>query len=154
MAVKPIPEGYHSVTPYLIIKGAGRAIDFYKKVFGATEIMRMAGPGGSVAHAEIQIGDSRIMLADEQQQGPYRSPDAFGGTPVSLMLYVPDVDKTFKQAIAAGAKETRAVQDQFYGDRSGNLVDPFGHVWNISTHVEDVSEQEMQKRMSAMAKPA
>jgi len=153
MPVKPIPEGYHSVTPYLMVKGASRAIDFYKKVFGATEIMRMPGPGGSVAHAEIQIGDSRIMLADEQQ-GNYRSPEAFGGSPVSLMLYVPDVDKTFKQAIAAGAKETRAVEDQFYGDRSGNLVDPFGHVWTVSTHKEDVSEQEMQKRMAALAKPA
>ena len=154
MAVKPIPEGYHSVTPYLIVKGAARAIDFYKNVFGATEIMRMPGPGGSVAHAEIKIGDSHIMLADEQQHGPYRSPEAFGGSPVSLMLYVPDVDKTFKQAIAAGAKESRAVQDQFYGDRSGNLIDPFGHVWTVSTHKEDVSEQEMQKRISAMSKSA
>jgi PhnB protein len=153
MAVKPIPEGYHSVTPYLMIKGASRAIDFYKKVFGATEVMRMPGPGGSVAHAELQIGDSRIMLADEQQ-GNYRSPDALGGSPVSLMLYVPDVDKTFKEAISNGAKETRAVQDQFYGDRSGNLVDPFGHIWTVSTHKEDVSEQEMQKRMAALAKPA
>ncbi len=153
MAVKPIPEGYHSVTPYLMVKGASRAIDFYKNVFGATEIMRMPGPGGSIAHAEIQIGNSRIMLADEQQ-GIHRSPEAYGGSPVSLMLYVPDVDKTFKQAIAAGAKETRAVQDQFYGDRSGNLVDPFGHVWTVSTHKEDVPEQEMQRRMSAMSKSA
>lgn len=153
MAVKPIPEGYHSVTPYLIINGASRALDFYKKVFGATEIMRMPGPGGSVAHAELRIGDSVIMLADEQQ-GNHRSPEAVGGSPVSLMVYVPDVDNTFKQAIAAGAKETRAVEDQFYGDRSGNLVDPFGHVWTISTHVEDVSEQEMKKRMATLAKSA
>src|SRR5438477_13132927 len=108
MPVKPIPEGYHSVTPYLIIKGAGRAIDFYKKVFGATETVRMPGPNGSIAHAELRIGDSIIMLADEQQ-GNYRSPEAFGGSPVSLMVYVPDVDTTFKQAIAAGAKEARAV---------------------------------------------
>jgi PhnB protein len=154
MAVKPIPDGYHAVTPYLIIKGASRAIDFYKNAFGATEIMRMPGPGGSIAHAEIKIGDSPIMLADEQQQGPYRSPESFGGTPVSLMIYVPDVDKTFTQAIDAGAKEDRAVQDQFYGDRSGNLTDPFGHAWTVSTHKEDVSEEEMQRRMSAMSKSA
>lgn len=154
MAVKPIPEGYHSVTPYLIVKGAAKAIDYYKKAFGATEIMRMPGPNGSVAHAEIKIGDSHIMLADEHPQGPYRGPEAFGGSPVSLMVYVEDVDKTFKQAISNGGKETRAVQDQFYGDRSGNLVDPFGHIWTISTHKEDVSAAEMQRRMSAMAKSA
>jgi PhnB protein len=153
MAVKPIPDGYHSVTPYLIVKGASRAIDFYKKAFGATEVMRMPGPNGTLAHAEIQLGDSRIMLADEQQ-GNYRSPQSIGGSPVSLMIYVPDVDKTFKQAIASGAKESRAVEDQFYGDRSGNLVDPFGHVWTVSTHKEDVSEQEMQRRMATMAKTA
>jgi PhnB protein len=152
MPVKPIPEGYHAVTPYLIIKGANNAIDFYKKVFGATEIVRMSGPNGTVGHAELRIGDSVIMLADEQ--GPHRSPATFGGSPVSLMLYVPDVDKTFKEAIANGAKESRALQDQFYGDRSGNLVDPFGHTWTVSTHVEDVSEQEMQRRMAAMAKSA
>ena len=153
MSVKPIPEGYHSVTPYLIIKGAAKAIDYYKKVFGATEIMRMPGPNGTVMHAEIKIGDSIIMLADEQQ-GNYRSPEGLGGSPVSLMVYVEDVDKTFKQAISNGGKETRAVQDQFYGDRSGNLVDPFGHVWTIATHKEDVSEAEMKRRMSAMAKSA
>jgi PhnB protein len=153
MPVKPIPEGYRSITPYLIINGASRAIDFYKKVFGATEIMRMPGPDGKVAHAELRIGDSVIMLADEQQSS-YRSPQALGGSPISLMLYVPDVDKTFKDAVANGAKETRAVQDQFYGDRSGNLVDPFGHVWTVATHVEDVSEQEMQRRMAATAKSA
>jgi PhnB protein len=153
MAVKPIPDGYHSVTPYLIIKGASRAIDFYKNSFGAQEIMRFPGPNNTVAHAELRIGDSVIMLADEQQ-AQYRSPEAYGGSPVSLMIYVPDVDKTFKQAISNGAKETRAVQDQFYGDRSGNLVDPFGHVWTVSTHVEDVSAEEMQRRMAALPKPA
>jgi PhnB protein len=153
MSVKPIPEGYHAVTPYLIVKGAAKAIDYYKQVFGATEIMRMPGPNGTVGHAELKIGDSIIMLADEQQ-GNYRSPEGLGGSPVSLMVYVDDVDKTFKQAISSGAKETRAVQDQFYGDRSGNLVDPFGHVWTISTHKEDVSEAEMQRRMSAMRKSA
>lgn len=153
MAVKPIPEGYHSVTPYLIVKGASRAIEFYKKAFGATEVMRFPGPNGTVAHAEIRIGDSHIMLADEGERH-YRSPEVLGGSPVSLMLYVDDVDKTFKQALSNGAKETRPVQDQFYGDRSGNLVDPFGHVWTVSTHKEDVSEQEMQRRMSTMAKTA
>ncbi len=153
MSVKPIPEGYHSVTPYLIVKGAAKAIDYYKKVFGATEIMRMPGPNGTVGHAELKIGDSIIMLADEQQ-GNFRSPEGLGGSPVSLMVYVEDVDKTFKQAISSGAKETRAVQDQFYGDRSGNLVDPFGHVWTVATHKEDVSAAEMQRRMSALQKTA
>ena len=151
MAVKPIPEGYHSVTPYLIVKGAAKAIDYYKKVFGATEIMRMPGPNGTVGHAEIKSRRFQsIMLADEQQ-GNYRSPEGLGGSPVSLMVYVHDVDTTFKQAIANGAKETRALQDQFYGDRSGNLVDPFGHVWTVATHKEDVSEAEMKRRMSATA---
>lgn len=153
MAVKPVPEGYHSVTPYLIVKGAAKAIDYYKKVFGATEIMRMPTPNGGVMHAELKIGDSVIMLADEQP-GHHRSPESFGGSPVSLMVYVEDVDKTFKQAVSSGAKEIRAVEDQFYGDRSGNLIDPFGHVWTVSTHKEDVSEAEMQRRMSAMQKTA
>jgi PhnB protein len=153
MSVKPIPEGYHSVTPYLIVKGAAKAIDYYKKVFGATEIMRMPGPNGTVGHAEIKIGDSVIMLADEQQ-GNYRSPEGLGGSPVSLMVYVEDVDKTFKQAVSNGAKEVRAIQDQFYGDRSGNLVDPFGHVWTVATHKEDVSQAEMQRRMSQLPKSA
>jgi PhnB protein len=153
MAVKPIPEGYHSVTPYLIVKDASKAIEYYKKAFGATEIMRFPGPNNTVAHAEIQIGDSRIMLADEGQN-EYRSPQAIGGTPVSLMIYVNDVDKVFNQAVSAGAKQSRAVQDQFYGDRSGNLIDPFGHVWTVATHKEDVSEQEMQRRMQALPKSA
>lgn len=152
MSVKPIPEGYHAVTPYLIVKGAAKAIDYYKKVFGATEIMRIPTPNGGVMHAEIKIGDSVIMLADEQ--GNNRSPQSVGGSPVSLMVYVEDVDKTFKQAVSSGAKEVRAVQDQFYGDRSGNLIDPFGHVWTVATHKEDVSEAEMQRRMSAMQQPA
>ena len=153
MAVKPIPEGYHSVTPYLIVKDAGKAIDYYKKAFGATEIMRFPGPNNTVAHAEIQIGDSRIMLADEGQN-EYRSPQAYGGSPVSLMIYVNDVDKTFNQAVSAGAKQSRPIQDQFYGDRSGNLIDPFGHTWTVATHKEDVSEQEMQRRMQALPKSA
>lgn len=148
--VKAIPEGYHSVTPYLVVKGAAKAIDFYKKAFGAQQLFRMDGPGGTVAHAEIQIGDSRLMLADESPQMGYTAPEPGSRTPVGLMIYVPDVDKTAAQAIAAGIKTEREVQDQFYGDRSGNFVDPFGHRWTISTHKEDVSKEEMERRMTAM----
>lgn len=147
MAVKPIPEGYHTATAYLIVKDAASALDFYKKAFGATELMRLAGPGGKVMHAEIKIGDSPIMLADEFPEMGARSPQSLGGSPVSLLLYVEDVDARFNQAIAAGATVQRAVKDQFYGDRSGTLVDPFGHVWSIATHKEDVSPAEMDKRM-------
>ena len=152
MAVKSIPEGYHSVTPYLIVHGAAQAIEFYKKAFGATEIMRFPGPNNTVAHAEIKVGDSPIMLADEGRD--YKAPQPGSGTPVSLMIYVPDVDQTFSQAVSAGAKSTRAVEDQFYGDRLGTLVDPFGHVWSIATHKEDVSVDEMQRRMAALPKSA
>ncbi|HVO62034.1 MAG TPA: VOC family protein [Terriglobales bacterium] len=151
MAVKYIPEGYHIVTPYLIIKGAARAIDFYKQVFGATELMRFPGPGGMIGHAEIKIGDFPIMLADEAPQMGYRSPQSIGGTPVSLILYVQDVDKVVDRAVKAGAKLERPVADQFYGDRNGTIHDPFGHVWTISTHKEDVSPEEMQRRAAAMA---
>ncbi|MGH9969713.1 MAG: VOC family protein [Pyrinomonadaceae bacterium] len=147
--VKPIPEGYHSVTPYLIIKGAAAAIDYYKKAFGATELFRMAQPDGKVGHAEIKIGDSPIMLADEYPEMNYVSPTTLGGSPVSLMIYVEDVDGVFKQAIAEGGKEQRPVEDKFYGDRGGSLVDPFGHVWHIATHKEDVSPEEMEKRAAA-----
>ena len=154
MAVKPVPEGYHTVTPYLIVKGASRAIQFYKQAFGATEIMRFPGPNDTIAHAEIKIGDSVVMLADEPSSGEYRTPQALGGSPVGLMIYVPDVDGVFKNAVSLGAKETRPVQDQFYGDRSGNLTDPYGHVWTIATHVEDVSKEEMQRRMAALPKSA
>jgi len=127
MAVSPIPAGYHSVTPYLIIDGAAKAIDFYKKAFEAEELFRMPMPDGKIAHAEIKIGDSPVMMADEQEG--HKSPKNYGGTPVSLMIYVKDVDRIFKQAIAAGGKEQRPVVDQFYGDRSGTLADPFGHVF-------------------------
>lgn len=157
MAGKPIPDGYHSVTPYLIVKGAGRAIEFYKQAFGATEIMRFAGPNNTVMHAEIKIGDSVIMLADEQGTpggAEYRSPQSIGGSPVSLMIYVPEVDKTFRQAISLGSQSKREVENQFYGDRSGNLVDPFGHIWTIATHVEDVSPEELKRRMAALPKSA
>ena len=153
MAVKPIPEGYHSVTPYLIVKGAAAAIDFYKNAFGATELFRFPMPDGQIGHAEIKIGDSHIMLADEPQDEThgeigYKAPRSLGGTTVGIMLYVPDVDAVAKQAVAAGAKQVRPVVDQFYGDRSGTFLDPFGHVWTIGTHKEDVSSEEMQRRLS------
>jgi PhnB protein len=146
-SAKPVPDGYHTATPYLIVKGAARALDFYKKAFGATESMRMPGPEGKVMHAEIKIGDSTIMLADEFPEMGARSPQALGGSPVSILLYVEDVDARFNQAVAAGATIQRPVKDQFYGDRSGTLVDPFGHMWSIATHKEDLSPEEMDKRM-------
>lgn len=154
MAVKPIPEGYRSLTPYLIVKGAAAAIDFYKHAFGATEIMRMADPHGRIGHAELKIGDSVLMLADEHGSMGYRSPRSLGGSSVSILLYVADVDRVFGRAIEGGAKSLRALANQFYGDRSGTLEDPFGHVWTIATHVEDVAPDEMQRRaQEAMQAP-
>jgi PhnB protein len=150
MSVKPIPEGYHTATPYLIIKGASDAIEFYKKVFGASEVMRFPAPGGRVGHAEIKIGDSYLMMADEHPEMGYVGPKTLGGTSVSLMLYVPDADATFNKAVGAGATVEKGMQDQFYGDRSGTLVDPWGHRWTVATHKEDVSPEEMQRRMAAM----
>ncbi|MGH9350695.1 MAG: VOC family protein [Terriglobia bacterium] len=147
--VKPIPEGYHTATPYLIVKGGASAIEFYKKAFGAKELLRMAQPDGRIGHAEIKIGDSTIMLADEHPEIGARSPQALGGSPVLIHLYVEAVDAVFNQAVAAGAKVQRPVQDEFYGDRSGGVVDPFGHVWYIATHTEDVSPEEMKKRAAA-----
>ena len=147
--VKPIPDGYHHVTPYLVVDGAAKAIDFYKKVFGATEKMRMPGPGGKVGHAELTLGDSMIMLADEHPDMGHRAPHAYGGSAVSLLVYVPDVDATVKTAIAAGAKVVRPVENQFYGDRMGAIEDPFGHQWSVATHVEDVPPEEMAKRAAA-----
>ena len=147
--VKPIPDGYGSVTPYLIVNGAARAIEFYKQAFGATETFRMEGPGGRVGHAEIKIGDSHVMLADEHPEMGARGPQTIGGSPISLVLYVEDVDATVSQAVEAGAKLTRPVKNQFYGDRTGGLEDPFGHAWYVATHVEDVSEEEMHKRAAA-----
>jgi PhnB protein len=146
---KPVPDGYHTATPYLIVNGAAQAIEFYKKAFGATELMRMAQPGGKIGHAEIKIGDSPIMLADEAPDVGARSPQSIGGSPVSIMLYVEDVDTIFSQAVAAGAKVKRPVADQFYGDRTGGIEDPFGHLWYIATHKEDVSPEEMRKRAAA-----
>jgi PhnB protein len=146
---KPVPDGYHTATPYLIVNGAAQAIEFYKKAFGATELMRIAQPGGKIGHAEIKIGDSPIMLADESPDVGARSPQSIGGSPVSIMLYVEDVDRIFSQAVAAGAKVKRPVADQFYGDRTGGIEDPFGHLWYIATHKEDVSPEEMRKRAAA-----
>jgi PhnB protein len=147
--VKPIPEGYHRVTPYLIVDGASAAIDFYKQIFGATELFRLAGPDGKLGHAELQIGDSRIMLADEFPAMGARGPRSMGGSPVKLLLYVEDVDALVARAVAAGAKLVRPVEDQFYGDRAGGLEDPFGHYWHVATHKEDVSPEEMEKRSAA-----
>ncbi len=151
-SVKPIPDGYHSVTPYLIIgKGkAGEAIDFYVRAFNAKEIMRMPGPNG-IAHAEIQLGDSRVMLADEAPKMDAYGPDHFKGSPVTLHIYVSDVDTITKQATAAGATVVRPLADQFYGDRSAGLTDPFGHRWYLATHVRDVSQEEMEQHMHASA---
>lgn len=149
--VKKIPDGYHSVTPYLCCRDAGKAIDFYKRAFGATELMRMPAPGGKIGHAELQVGSSRVMLADEFPEMGFMSPQSLGGSPVMLHLYVEDVDATVKTAEAAGGKVTRPVTDQFYGDRGGQLDDPFGHKWYVSTHIEDLSSEEIQERMKATA---
>jgi len=149
MAVKQIPEGYHSVTPYLIIKGATAAIEYYKQAFGAIELMRMPAPGGKIGHAEIKIGDSPIMLADEFPEMGHKSPKTLGGSPVSIMIYVEDVDTVFARAITAGGTEQRPVKDQFYGDRHGGIMDPSGNQWWIATHKEDVSAEEMMKRAQA-----
>jgi PhnB protein len=152
MAAKAIPDGYERITPYLIVKGADRAIEFYKKAFGAAERMRMEGPNGTIGHAEIEIDGSAIMLADEFPDMGFRSPQSLGGAGVSLHLYVEDVDSRFNKAVAAGAKTLRPVQDQFYGDRTGTLEDPFGHVWSIATHKEDLSMEELRKRAEAVMK--
>ena len=154
MSIKPIPEGYHSVTPYLIINGAAAAIEFYKAAFGATELFRFPAPDGKIGHAEIKVGDSPVMLADEYADMGYNGPKALGGSPVSLMIYVADVDSVFNQAVAAGATVKEAVSDKFYGDRIGTLVDPFGHVWHVSTHKEDVPFEEMEKRAKAASSGA
>ena len=146
MSVKPIPDGYHSLTPYLIVKGGARAIDFYKQAFGAIELMRMEGPGGVLGHAELKIGSSIFMLADEHPEMGARSPETIGGTPVSLLLYIENVDDVVARAVAAGAQIVKPVTDQFYGDRSGLIRDPFGHQWNVATHVEDVPPDEMARR--------
>jgi PhnB protein len=143
----PVPDGYHTATPYLIIGGAAQAIRFYERAFGATELLHLPGPDGRIAHAEIRIGDSVIMLADEVLDMGYRSPRSLGGSPVTMLLYVNDVDAVFQRAVAAGALVLRPVANQFYGDRSGTLADPFGHLWTIATHIEDVPAEEIARRV-------
>jgi len=146
-AVRPVPEGYHTATPYLICDNAAKAIDFYKRAFGAVEVVRMPTPGGRIGHAEIKIGDSYIMLADENPENNIHSAKHYGGTPVSILLYVEQVDTIFNQAVAAGAKTVQPPRDAFYGDRTSSVIDPFGHSWYIHTHVKDVSPEEMRKAM-------
>ncbi len=147
--VKPIPDGYSTVTPYLFIKGAANAIDYYKKIFGAKEIMRLDGPHGLVGHAELRIGDSLLMLSDENPQWGTKGPQTLGGSASSLHIYVKNADAVVESAVAAGGQLIRPVKDQFYGDRSGTLIDPFGHIWSVATHVEDVSPAEIKRRMAA-----
>jgi len=155
MATKAIPDGYHSATPYLIVKGAANAIDYYKRAFGATELFRMADEKGTIGHAEIRIGDSVIMLADETPGAVCHTPRSLGGTSVGMMIYVNDVDSVFKRAVEAGGKSLRPLTNQFYGDRSGTLEDPYGHIWTVATHVEDVPPEELKRRaQQAMKSPS
>jgi PhnB protein len=151
-ATKPIPDGYHSVTPYLMQSDCAGALEFYKKAFGAEELLRMPGAPGKVGHAEIRIGDSMVMMADDDAQAFGKSPGPGGSVTSSLMIYVADCDTVFKRALAAGASELRPLVDQFYGDRSGTLKDPFGHIWTVATHTEDVPPDEMEKRVAEWAK--
>ncbi|MGT2526335.1 VOC family protein [Streptomyces nojiriensis] len=146
MTVRPVPEGYPRVTPYLCVDGAAAAIDFYVSVLGARERMRMSAPEGRIGHAELELGNSLVMLADEHPEMDFRSPAAVGGTPVTLHVYVEDVDAVFAEALARGATEPRPVRDEFYGDRTGQFQDPFGHRWNVASHIEDVQPDEMRKR--------
>jgi PhnB protein len=148
--VKPIPDGYPQVTPYLCVDGASAAIEFYGQVFGATERMRMPEPDGKIGHAELQLGESVIMLSDEYPDRGIRGPKTIGGTPVTMSVYVEDVDRVFARAVQAGATALRPVEDQFYGDRTGQFEDPFGHRWSVASHVEDVSPDELAKRAEAM----
>jgi PhnB protein len=152
MTIKFTPDGYHSVTPYLSIKGAAEAIEFYKRAFSATELFRLVAPNGEIGHAEIKIGDSPIMLADPCEEGPFRNPQSLGGSSVGLHVYVEDVDALFVRAVDAGAKAVRPVQDQFYGDRTGTLEDPFGHVWFLATHKEELTPEEINRRAEALFK--
>lgn len=147
MSVSPIPHGYHSVTPYLFVIGAEAAIRFYKRAFNAKEILVLEGPDGRIAHAEIKVGDSHIMLSNEYKKMGHISPQSLGGAGVNLMIYVNNVDQVFHQAIASGASELRPVMNQFYGDRTGTILDPYGHTWTIATHQEDLTKSEIKKRM-------
>jgi len=150
--VSPIPSGYHAVTPYLSVRGAADAIDFYKQAFGAKEIMRMPGPDGKLGHAEVCIGDSRVMLSDEYQDMDFLGPKSRGGTTVHMHVYVPNCDAQVERAVKAGAKVVRPVTDQFYGDRSGCVEDPFGHLWHLSTHIEDVPMSKLRKKAEELAR--
>lgn len=150
MTAKPIPKGYHSVSPYLSIKGAKEAIKFYKKAFGAVEVFRLPTPSGDIGHAEIVIGDSHIMMSEPCDESPIPSPEALGGSTIGIHLYVEDVDAVFTRAIESGATMLKPVEDQFYGDRMGALKDPFGHVWFIGTHKEDLTPEDIQKRAAVM----
>jgi len=152
MSVKPIPDGYHSVSPYLIVADGAKAIGFYREVFGAQLRLRLDGPNGKVGHAELEIGDSVVMLADEHPEMGALAPTSIGATPVGLHLYLDDVDAVAAKAVAAGATLKSPVENKFYGDRLGSIVDPFGHLWHISTHVEDVSAEEIGRRAAALAK--
>jgi PhnB protein len=149
MAPKPIPEGYNTVTPYLAVDDAAAAIEYYTKVFGAKESVRMDGPDGGIAHAELDIGDSKIMLSDPFPQASTKTPKELGGTSASIFMYVEDVDAIVKKAVDAGATVTMEVQDQFWGDRYGSIMDPFGHAWSIATHIEDVPPEEIEERAKA-----
>ncbi|MCA9045002.1 MAG: VOC family protein [Planctomycetaceae bacterium] len=152
--VKPIPDGFSTVTPYLIVHDGNAAIQFYERAFGAKEVLRLDGPNNTLAHGEIVIGESRLMLANEHPGMGALSPKSIGGSPVSMLIYVPNVDEAFQQALDAGATEIRPVQDQFYGDRAGTLKDPFGHQWTLATHTEDVSQEEVERRFAEMMKQA
>ena len=151
MPVKAIPEGYHTATPYLVVRNAAEAIEYYKKAFGAQEVMRMPTPDGKIGHAELKIGDSMVMLADENDRGTSKAPQTLGGTTAGIMLYVEDADATFHHAINAGGKVFMPLTDMFWGDRFGQLTDPFGQAWSVATHKEDVSPAEMEKRMKQFA---
>lgn len=151
---KPIPEGYHSITPYLTVRGGAAALDFYRRAFGAAEKYRLEGPDGKIGHAEMRIGDSTFMLADEMEKWGNRSPLSLGGSATTLMVYVEDVDEIFQQAVDAGAEVHRPVENHFYGDRAGTLKDPFGHIWMVATHVEDVPPEEIGRRMKKMMSQA
>jgi PhnB protein len=154
MAVKPVPDGYSDVTVYLIVRGARRAIDFYTKAFGAVELMRLDAPGGLIGHAEVRIGETPVMIADENPEWGVKAPESLGGSPVHMLLYVADCDAVFSRALAEGAKELRPLKDQFYGDRTGTLLDPFGHQWTIATRKEDLSVDEIKRRAEKAAKMA
>jgi PhnB protein len=154
MTVSPIPAGYHTVTPYLVVEGADRALGWYRQAFGAREIMRLDAPGGRIGHAEFEVEGSRLMITDASPDCGTKDPPAFGGSPITLLLYVTDVDATFAKATAAGAEAKRPPADMFYGDRSGTVVDPFGHTWHIATHIEDVPHDEIERRLAKMMTPA